>query len=91
MTKRKKVGFTILTIVVLVICGVILLAMNGCNKQLIDTTWKFDYVNIRLQTGEVISGEVSSWNDYEGDQLQIKLKDGSSYLVHSSNVDLYTK
>ena len=64
------------------------LALCGCNKQLFDTTYHFDYAYIRLQDGTVIQGEVDSWKDFEdGDQLQIVIN-GDTYLVHSSNATL---
>ena len=65
-----------------------MLCLTGCNKQMIDTTYKFDRAIINLQNGTSIEIEVQSWNDYEGDQLQIKAKDGTVYLVHSSNCTL---
>ena len=36
---------------------------------------------------QVIDLKLNSWDDYEGDQLQVKI-DGVTYLVHSSNVVL---
>ena len=62
--------------------------MCGCNKQIIDLNYKFNYAYIQLQDGTVIQGEVDSWTDYEdGDQLQIKMG-GKTYLVHSMNCTL---
>ena len=64
------------------------LMLAGCNKQMVDTTFKFDRAVIGLPNGEVVDGEVQSWKDYEdGDQIQVKI-DGVVYLVHSSNVVL---
>ena len=37
--------------------------------------------------GTIVEGKLNSWDDYEGDQLQVKI-DGVTYLVHSSNVVL---
>ena len=63
-------------------------ALTGCNKQMLDLTYSYEYAIIALPNGEVVEGKVSSWTDYEdGDQLQIKI-DGKTYLVHSSNVVL---
>lgn len=65
-----------------------LVALTGCNKQLIDLNFKYDSAIIRLPDGSVVSGPVESWTDYEdGDQLQIKIN-GVTYLVHSMNVVL---
>jgi len=66
--------------------GVLILA--GCNKQLVDMTYSYEYAIIALPNGEIVEGKVSSWTDFEdGDQLQVKI-DGKTYLVHSSNVVL---
>lgn len=62
--------------------------LTGCNKQLNDFTYKFDYAIIELQNGDVVEGKVESWLDFEdGDQIQVKVN-GVTYLVHSSNVTL---
>ena len=67
------------------------LALCGCNKQMVDLTYSYEYAIIGLPNGEVVEGKVSSWTDYEdGDQLQVKI-DGKTYLVHSSNVVLISK
>lgn len=65
--------------------------MAGCNKQMVDLTYSYDYAIIGLPNGEVVEGKVQSWTDYEdGDQIQLKI-DGTMYLVHSSNVVLMKK
>ena len=64
------------------------LVLSGCNKQMVDLTYSYEYAIIGLPNGETVEGRVSSWTDYEdGDQLQVKI-DGKTYLVHSSNVVL---
>ena len=64
------------------------LVTTGCNKQLVDMTYSYEYAIIGLPNGEVVEGKVSSWTDFEdGDQIQVKI-DGKTYLVHSSNVVL---
>ena len=78
----KKV-FCLMIIVILVAT-----IFCGCNKQLVDLTYKFDHAILSLPNGEVIEGEVQSWKDYEdGDQIQVKI-DGTTYLVHSGDVVL---
>ena len=60
----------------------------GCNKQMVDLTYSYEYAIIGLPNGEVVEGKVSSWTDFEdGDQIQVKI-DGKTYLVHSSNIVL---
>lgn len=81
----KKIIAMILSLTI----GFILLA--GCNKQMVDLTYSYEYAIIGLPNGEVVEGKVSSWTDFEdGDQIQVKI-DGKTYLVHSSNIVLISK
>lgn len=71
-------------------CGMIMLfSLAGCgNKTMFDTTYTFSKAIIQMPDGEIIKGDVQTWNDYDdGDQIQVKI-DGATYLVHSSNVVL---
>ena len=80
-----KKWIAILLTLVLVL-GVMVLA--GCNKQMVDLTYSYEYAIIGLPNGEVVEGKVSSWTDFEdGDQIQVRIA-GKTYLVHSSNVVL---
>ena len=80
----KKLLAVLLALVAIVSCAV----LAGCNKQMVDLTYSYEYAIIGLPNGEVVEGKVSSWTDYEdGDQLQVKIN-GKTYLVHSSNVVL---
>lgn len=66
----------------------IYMLLSGCNKQMIDTTYKYNRAIIQLPDGTVIDGKVQSWTDFEdGDQIQVKI-DGVTYLVHSSDIAL---
>ena len=80
-----KIGLIFIGVVSLV--GLVIVFRSNSNYKYIDNVHEFNYANITLQTGEVISGPVDNWRDYEGDQLQITMN-GIVYLVHSSNVDL---
>lgn len=65
--------------------------LAGCNKTIVDLTYKFDRAIIKLPNGEVIEGKISTWMDYEdGDQIQVKIN-GKTYLVHSSNIVLISE
>lgn len=78
---KKKIA-TLLAAVMMLIC------LSGCNRQVFDTTYKYDRAIISLPNDEVIDGKVQSWRDYENsDQIQVKI-DGVTYLVHSSNIVL---
>ena len=74
-------------IALLLVCIIMVGLLCGCNKQIIDLTYKYNYAIIEMPNGEVVEGKVDSWCDYEGDQLQIEIND-VIYLVHSSNVTL---
>lgn len=63
------------------------LLMAGCNKQVIDLTYEYNWAQLKMPDGTIVEGKLNSWDDYEGDQLQVKI-DGVIYLVHSSNVVL---
>ena len=69
----------------------IVIITSGCNRQMVDLTYKYDRAIIELPNGEVVEGDVQSWRDYEdGDQVQVKI-DGVQYLVHSSDVVLISE
>ena len=66
----------------------LILFTAGCNKQMVDLTYSYEYAIIGLPNGEVVEGKVTSWTDFDdGDQIQVKIN-GKTYLVHSSNVVL---
>ena len=78
----KKILITIMMIVLMAT------TLSGCNKQIFDTTYKFDTAIISLPNGDIVEGKVDSWTDYEdGDQIQVKIN-GVTYLVHSSDIVL---
>lgn len=67
------------------------LLLAGCNQQLFDTTYSFEYGYISLPNGQVIEGPVSSWKDYENsDSIQVVI-DGVTYYTHINNVVLVSK
>ena len=81
---KKIIAILLVAVVVLSLA----LITAGCNKQLVDLTYSYEYAIIGLPNGETVEGKVSSWTDFEdGDQLQVKIN-GKTYLVHSSNVVL---
>lgn len=74
-----------------VLAAIMVISMVGWNKQIFDMTYTFDRAIISLPNGEVISGNVNSWTDFEdGDQIQVKI-DGKAYLVHSMNIVLISE
>jgi len=80
----KKIIALLLSIILLLATAL----LAGCNKQMVDLTYSYEYAIIGLPNGEVVEGKVTSWTDFEdGDQIQVKIA-GKTYLVHSSNVVL---
>ena len=73
------------------VAGILVIAVtlfSGCNKKIVDTTYKYDRAIIELPGGTVVEGKVDNWTDYEdGDQIQVRIE-GKYYLVHSSDIVL---
>lgn len=61
------------------------------NQKLMDTTWNYKYADIYLPNGQVKTIEIKTWNDYEGEQIQIASTDGTVYIVSSFNTILRSK
>lgn len=82
--KKKIIAFSVIVVMLLSLCA--------CgNKQLFDTTYKYDRAILSLPNGEIVDGRVSSWCDYaDGDQIQVVIN-GTTYLVHSTNIVLISK
>lgn len=76
-------------IIAVVLVLIFAIFLSGCNKQIIDLTYNYNYGTIYSSGGDIIAqGKVQSWTDYEdGDQLQVKI-DGVMYLTHANNVVL---
>lgn len=76
----------ILLLTIMIMCC---LAFTGCNKQIIDLNYKF--TNAYVKIGEDwVDLNISTWTDYEdGEQIQLRLADGTVLIVHSANCILY--
>lgn len=61
----------------------------GCNAQIIDTTYKFDEVIVRLPDGTCVRGICEKWTDWDdgSDEVQVVIN-GTTYYTHFSNVVL---
>ena len=62
--------------------------LSGCNRQVVDWNFKFDKARVKLGE-EWVDIEIDKWMDYEGEQLQLTLEDGTVMIVHSANCILY--
>ena len=81
MKKVKLIAATLLFI----------FALTGCNYQLIDLQYTFNYAYISLPNGECVEGPIDSWTDYEdGDQIQLEI-DGVVYLTDTTRCVLVYK
>lgn len=79
---------SIILAAILLVVAMILRFLNGCNKQVIDTTFSYNIAILSLPDGSVISGKIENWKDYDnGNQIQVKI-DGTTYLIHSANIAL---
>ena len=67
--------------------GTIVTTLAGCgNKQIFDTQYTFNKAVI--VNGDVATiVELEKWTDYEdGEQIQVKTKDGLVFLANSDNI-----
>lgn len=70
----------------------LLLTLASCvNKQIFDTTYKFDYALVQFPDGTCEKIEIKKWSDYDGEQIQITSKDGTTYLINSVNCILVSE
>ena len=78
-TKMKKM-FMFLVLVLT------LLTLTGCgNYMMFESTYEFNKVHVH---NEDVCYEIKSWTDYEGEQLQVQLLDGTVLLVSNINATL---
>ena len=80
----KKISLFIITVA---LCT----GLCGCNKQIIDLTYAYNYAYIDIPGGAVVEGPIQSWKDYEdGDQIQLKIND-VVYLTDTTRCVLVAK
>lgn len=78
-------------IIAIVLVIIFAFVASGCNKQLVDFNYQFNYAWIDIPGGEPVQGKVQSWTDFEdGDQIQLKI-DGVTYLTDSTRCVLANK
>lgn len=86
MIKNNKMNF-----VLIMLFFILTVFLSGCNKQVIDISYKFTYAYIELPNGKCVEGKVSSWKDYDdGDQIQVVI-DGVTYFTDTTRIVLTTK
>ena len=79
-----------ITVFVLLVC-LALTIFTGCNYDMVDTTYHYEYAIIQMPNGDIVEGHVRSWKDYEdGEQLQVTI-DNNTYLCSSYDCVLMTE
>lgn len=74
---KKFIAIFIAAITTVILCG--------CNRQVVDLTYSYDYAQLKMPDGTIIEGKLDSWRDYDGEQVQVVI-DGVTYLVSSMNL-----
>ena len=88
--KNKILKISVLVIMIIVIMIIVMMfILTGCNQTIIDTNYTFDRAIVVLNNNTKMEIQIKEWTDYsDGEQLQIKGKDGKTYLVSSFNTIL---
>lgn len=61
--------------------------LHGGNREVVDTTYNFQWAIIELGNGELLEGTVASWCDYaDSDAVQVTMADGTTILTHYSKI-----
>jgi hypothetical protein len=72
----------------IVTAGMLTTCLIGCNRELLDTTWKYDTAVTRWPDGTMKTIKIKSWRDCEGEQIQVTDRNGNVYLLSSFNTIL---
>ena len=64
-----------------------MIGLTGCNKDIFDTHYTFNKAIISLN-GQTKVYDIVSWTDYDGEQFQLELTDGSIIVSSSYNTIL---
>lgn len=59
-----------------------LTVLSGCNKTLIDINLRFDKIHM-YQLNKCY--DIKEWKDYDGEQIQVKLYDGTVILTSTQH------
>ena len=81
--KRK-----ILAIATLLLIVVLVISLSACNYHVFDFEYTFTNAYVKINEPWV-DLEIVKWCDYDGEQLQLTLTDGTVMVVHSLNCILY--
>lgn len=66
----------------------LLINLSGCNAEVVDIKYHFNYAIIQM-VDEEVKIPIKSWKDYENsDMVQVTSTDGVVYYTHSSRIIL---
>ena len=68
--------------------SIAILSLVSCNYNAFDTNYTFDKAYVKVGE-EWIHVDVEKWTDYEGEQIQLTLTDGTVMVVSRVNCILY--
>ena len=81
--KRLLTNKNFITIIGIIILLVLLFLLTGCNKQVFDKSYTFNKIVCNYD-GDKFELDIISWTDYDGEQIQIRSKDGNTYLLSAN-------
>ena len=67
----------------IILLTLIALPLTACNKQVFDKSYTFNKIVCNYD-GDKFELDIKSWSDYDGEQIQIKSKDGNTYLLSAN-------
>ena len=69
----------------LFVATALLTSISSCNKTIIDMNFVYDKVHL-FDIGKCY--KIKEWKDYDGEQIQVKLEDGSIILTSTQKAML---
>lgn len=81
---KNKIKYILITLLFLIIP----IMLVGCNKQIFDIEYTFNKAYVKIGE-EWVDLKIDKWCDYEGEQIQLVLEDGTVMIVSSNNCILY--
>ena len=82
MTKSTKIMAAIAIIIIIALC------LTACNKTVFDTKYKFEKAHTRVNDGW-FDVDVEKLCDYDREQVQLIVIDGTVMIIHSRDCILY--
>lgn len=82
---KGKENYMKKTILKLAMTSMLLLSLSSCNKTIFDTTYSYEKIHL-YATNKCY--KIKEWNDYSGEQIQVKLTNGTVILTSAQNAML---